>query len=608
MAKSVFEDAAREIFRRSGESDWRILDPAYEPEVTGNGRYLLEFRYLTPLPGGGFERPVDMYRRVAWNLAGAEERFQPGLTREALLEVAESFFRVMTAGEFLPNAPTLLGAGRPLQQLSACFVLPVGDSIHEIFDTVRMAAISHSRGSGTGFSFSHLRQRGAPISTGGVSTGPVSFLSVIDAETEVIKQGGTGWGANMAVLRCDHPDIREFITAKSATRGALINFNLSVGITTAFMDRLAAGGIWELRDPRSGETVESLPARELWDLICQEAWKTGDPGLLFLDRINEDNPLPMLGPLEATNPCGEAPLMPFEACFLAAINVSRYYDSGNGDVHWSAVEECAALAVRMMDNVIEMNRFPLDEIDRVTRSNRKVGIGVMGFADLLIRMGIPYASTEAETLAARLMSKIQAATREASRELARERGSFGTIESSVWPERGYPVLRNATTTSNAPNSSISCIAGCSSGIEPLFSLAYKKRLLNGSTLTEVHPALLNAARQRGLEFEGQIDSGPGSQALEEVPAEWRRVFATAHEISPEWHIRIQSAFQRYTDLAVSKTINLPNCATRQDIGNAFELAHKLRCKGVTCFRDGCRDTQFLTSEGPEEGPACPRCR
>jgi len=503
----------------------------------------------------------------------------------------------MTAGRYLPNAPALLAAARAPQQMAACFVLPVEDSIDGIFEAVRRAAIVHARGGGTGFSFSSLRPAGSRVASGGIASGPVAFLRVFDVETEIVKRGGTGWGANMGVLACDHPDVREFVQAKSAPGAPLRNFNLSVGITDRFMARLDQG---------------EAAATELFDLICEEAWKTGDPGLLFLDRINADNPTPSLGRIEATNPCGEAPLLPFESCCLGALNVARFAEPRSRTIRWDDLSASAAIAVRMMDNLLESNPYPLPEIREATLRTRKLGIGVMGFADLLLLLRIPYDSTEAENLAGRLMCHIQQATREASATLGGERGPFPAFLASVWPARGFRALRNATTTANAPNSTISVIAGCSAGIEPLlYSLALSRRLATGDTLTEVHEGVLAIARAEGFYSEalersirrtGTVDGAPG------VPAEFRRLLVTAHQIAPEWHVRVQAAFQRFTDLGVSKTINLPHEATPADIAAAFRLAYRLGCKGVTCFRDGCREDQFLARPQSEDvSNPCPSC-
>ena len=555
-----------------------------------------------------------MFRRVAKSLAEGERIFAPNTTDDDLLCHANRFFTVMTDFKFLPNAPTLLGAGRPLQQLSACYVLPVEDSIEGIFDTLRMTAVVHSKGSGTGFSFSKLRPKGAPIATGGFSTGAVSFMRVFDAETEVIKNGGTGWGANMGVLRCDHPDIREFVAAKSA-RSGLQNFNISVGVTDEFMRLSRTGGSFPLRDPRTGEVVDSVDARWLLDLIAREAWKTGDPGLLFLDRIERDNPTPTLGRIEATNPCGEAPLLPFEACWLGGINLAAHLDERTGEISFPSLRETCSAAARMMDNAIEVSRYPLPQIRAATHRTRKIGIGVMGFADLLIRMRIPYGSSESDSLARLLMGAIRSYLDEDTAELAAERGAFPAFGYSIFSNAGGIQRRNATMTANAPNSTIAAIAGCSSGVEPLFSISYTKLLASGDRLHEVNRDFLRVARERGFYSEELLEDIRGGVSIQELPAvpeDVKRVFVTAHDIAVADHIRIQAAFQDYTELAVAKTVNLPASASPDDVRAAFLAAHELGCKGITCFRDGCLDRPFLEPSRKETevaaGAACPTCR
>lgn len=573
----------------------RILHESYVPHITDNAMYILRFRYLVRKEDGRLEQPVEMFRRVAWNLAGAERSFAPGLSDDALLACADSFFTAMTDFRFLPNAPTLLGAGGPLQQLSACYVLPIGDSVDSIFETLRMAAMVHSKGSGTGFNFSSLRPRGAPIGTGGVSTGPVSFMRIFDGETEVIKHGGTGWGANMGVLRCDHPDIHEFVTAKSTGTG-LQNFNISVGVTDEFMKLCRAGGSFALIDPQTGRQAGSVDPRQLLDQIAREAWKTGDPGLLFLDRIERDNPTPFLGRIEATNPCGEAPLLPYEACWLGGVNVAAHLDAVTGDIDWPLLRETCLVAARMMDNAIEVSRYPLSEIREATHRTRKIGIGVMGFADLLVHLNTRYGSPESETLARDLMSFIRCSLEEASVMLASERGVFPAFDGSIFSGPTGKRRRNATVTANAPNSTIAAIAGCSSGVEPLFSIAYTKRLLNGDTLNEINPDFLRVARKLGFYSEQLVDRilrGFSPQCMSEIPEALKNVFVTAHDIPVSDHIRVQSAFQDQIELAVAKTINLRREATPEDVKDAFLLAYGSGCKGITCFRDGCRDRVFL---------------
>lgn len=568
-----------------------IDDETFRPEIDENGLYLLRFRYLARDERGEItEEPVELFRRVARNLAAVERSFDPALDEDGVAAWADRFFRLMTSFRFLPNAPTLLGAGTPLQQLHACFVLPVGDSIDEVFAALRMAAVVHSKGGGTGFSFSGLRGRGEPIATGGFSTGVVPFLRLFDHETELIKHGGTGWGANMGVLSADHPDVEEFVRAKSD--GTLQNFNLSVAVTDEFME-----------DARRGVGA----AARLLDLIGEEAWKTGDPGLLFLDRIESDNPTPALGRLEATNPCGEAPLLPFESCCLGGLNVSKFVDAEARTIRWDDLREAAALALRMMDNVIEASRYPLPEIAAATLRTRKVGIGVMGFADALLDLGVPYDSPEAAMLAGELMRELAAATRAATETLAATRGSFPAFEQSVFA--GGPPLRNATTTSNAPNSTIGAIAGCSAGIEPLFALGYVKQLANGDRLEEVNPRFVAVARERGFyseELRAEICERGTVAESAVVPDDVRRLFRTAHEIEPSWHIRIQSAFQAHTDLGISKTINLPNEAEPADVRSAYLEAHERGCKGVTVYRDGCLGSQFLAVR-PAPAEDCAVC-
>jgi ribonucleoside-diphosphate reductase alpha chain len=574
-----------------------ILDDRARVHLTPSGEYMLRFRYLERDARGEFVDPVDLFRRVAWNLADAERVLDPTIETQAHLAWADRFFRAMTRFEFLPNAPTLLAAGRVLQQLHACFVLPVEDSIGGIFEALRLAAIVHSKGGGTGFSFSRVRGRGEAIATGGVSTGVVSFMRLFDHETEIIKQGGTGWGANMGVLRFDHPDIDEFISAKSAGNG-LRNFNLSVAVTDAFM-----------RDAESGEPYADALLRR----IAAEAWKTGDPGLLFLDRIERDNPTPALGALEATNPCGEAPLLPFEACCLGGLNVAAFVDPVAKTIRWDDLRAAAALAVRMLDNVIEMSRYPVPEIADATRRTRKIGIGIMGFADALIALDIAYDSPEAERLAEDLMCTVRETTQAASAALGAERGSFPAFAESVWARRGAGPMRNATTTSNAPNSTIGAIAGCSPGIEPLFAVGYVKELANGDTLREIHPAFLEMARRRGFDAPHLIDEilGGGSvRHRDDVPDDVKRLFGTAHDIDPQWHIRIQAAFQQHTDLGISKTINMPHDASEEDIRLAFLSAHALGCKGITVYRDRCLERQFLSVRRAEAAvdPQCVVCQ
>lgn len=564
--------------------------------LTRNATEVLKRRYLKrDAQGRVMETPQQMFRRVAQNLAQAETLYNPKTKPEAL---AEAFYGLMTSLEFLPNSPTLMNAGRELQQLAACFVLPVEDSLQSIFEAVKYTALIHQSGGGTGFSFSHLRPKDDPVlSTSGIASGPVSFMKVFNTATEVIKQGGTRRGANMGILRVDHPDILEFITVKGDPK-ELTNFNLSVGITDDFMQAVKAKKPYHLINPRTRKVVRSLPAPEVLDRIVQAAWKTGEPGILFLDRINRDNPTPRLGSIEATNPCGEQPLLPYEPCNLGSINLVRMVsNSPRGfEIDDSKLEKTIRLSVRLLDNVIDMNRYPLPEIEAMAKGNRKIGLGVMGFADLLILLGVPYDAPEASRLSEKLMAFIQEAAWRASENLAKERGAFPNSHKNIWGDRGRSV-RNATTTTIAPTGSLSVIAGCSSGIEPLYGVSHVRTALDQIKLVEVHPLFIQAAKRAGIynrRLLSTIAMEESIQSVTSIPKEIRRLFVTAHDISPEKHIQMQAAFQRHTDNAVSKTVNFPQKATPSDVRRAFLLAYSEGCKGVTIYRSGSRDRQVLT--------------
>jgi len=546
------------------------------------------------------ETPSELFHRVAHHVAQAEANYRSDLGTGA---AEEAFYRMMRHREFLPNSPTLMNAGTPLGQLSACFVLPVEDSVEGIFRTLADMARIHQTGGGTGFDFSHLRPRGDLVgSTKGHASGPLSFMSIFDKATEVIVQGGRRRGANMGVLRCDHPDIVDFIEAKVGS-SAFRNFNLSVGVTDKFMRAVADHRPFDLVNPRTGKSVRQLAARSLFDLIVNAAWRTGDPGLIFLDHVNRRNPTPQIGPIEATNPCGEVPLLPYESCILASINLDRMTkDCGAGErvgkatVDWGKLRDRIHWGVRFLDDVIEVNRYPLESIRAATSGNRKIGLGIMGFADLLIRLGVPYNSREAVTFAAKLMRFVHRESLAASEKLASERGVFPNFEKSIYT-RGNRRLRNATVNTIAPTGTISIIAGCSSGIEPLFAISFVRNVLSGTRLFESNPLFEEVAKDRGFyrrELLAEVAKHPSLAAIKDIPSNVRRLFVTAFDVAPRQHLEIQAAFQRYTDNAVSKTINLPADATVEDVRAIYLEAHRLKCKGITIYRYGSKSGQVLS--------------
>ena len=573
------------------------------PEFSQNAEVVLAKRYRRwDASGEHQESTREMFWRVASAIAEEEGKYAKSpYTPE---ELAEIFYRLMTSRRFLPNSPTLMNAGTPLCQLAACFVLPVGDSIEEIFDAVKFAAMIHKSGGGTGFAFSRLRPRNSRVgTTGGVASGPVSFLKIFNTATEQIKQGGKRRGANMGILRVDHPDILEFINAKQK-ENEFNNFNLSVGLTEAFMDAVERRADYELIDPHTKKAVGTLNAGEVFDLLVKDAWKSGDPGIVFLDRINRDNPTTEQGEIESTNPCGEQPLLPYEACNLGSLNLALFVNQDRnpaGDpledgVNWEELRETVSLAVRFLDNVIDASRYPLAQIDEKVRQNRKIGLGIMGFADLLYQLGIPYDSEQGLAMAERVMGFVNEEGHRASQRLAEERGPFPAFAASVFPGRGVAPMRNATVTTIAPTGTLSIIGGCSSGIEPLFALSFTRNVMDGQKLTEVNPYFEKAVADAGLDTPGlmeEVASKGNVQSLSALPEKIRRVFVTAMDIALLWHVRMQAAFQRHTDNAVSKTVNLPNSATEDDIREVYWLACREGCKGVTVYRDGCRSVQVL---------------
>jgi ribonucleoside-diphosphate reductase alpha chain len=568
-----------------------------ELNLSINSLKVLEKRYLLKDDNQRIiETPSELFRRVSSHIAQAEKKFK---SKYSYRMVEDKFYQLMYNLEFLPNSPTLMNARTILGQLSACFVIPVEDSIDGIFKALHNMAKIHQSGGGTGFDFSHLRPKGDLVnSTKGVASGPVSFMKIFDAATEVIVQGGRRRGANMGILRCDHPDIFEFVEAKKEEE-AFANFNLSIGVTDKFMEAVKKNKKFDLINPRTGKKTKRIKAKELFNYIVESAWYSGDPGLIFLDEINRKNPTPQIGKIEATNPCGELPLLPFESCNLGSINLTKMVK--NGKLDWYRLKECIWWGVRFLDNVIEVNNYPLPQIKEVTLANRKIGLGVMGFADTLIKLGISYNSSEAIKFAKKLMHFIHKESLNTSAALAQERGVFPNFKKSIYVKKNLR-LRNATVNTIAPTGTISIIAGCSSGIEPLFAISFVRRVLSGTQLFEVNPLFEEVAKERGFykkKILAQIARDGSIQRIKEIPKDIKKIFVTAFDVKPEHHLQIQAAFQKYTDNAVSKTINLPFEATPEDIKRIYLRAYELKCKGITIYRYGSKKEQVLSFDYKE---------
>ncbi|MBU0992644.1 MAG: vitamin B12-dependent ribonucleotide reductase [Proteobacteria bacterium] len=569
-------------------------------ELSENAKTVLERRYLKKDQNGKIEEtPEKMFRRVAKHIARAEQSYKSSVSEK---EIENSFYSLMTEFKFLPNSPTLMNAGRQLGQLAACFVLPVEDDLEKIFETVKNAALIHKSGGGTGFSFSRLRPKNSPVgTTGGVASGPVSFMKIFNTATEQVKQGGTRRGANMGILRVDHPDIMDFIFCKRHNK-SLNNFNISVAITEEFMKAVKNNESYDLIDPSNGKKIGEKNAFEVYEVLVKQAWSNGDPGIIFLDRINRDNTTPLLGEIESTNPCGEQPLLPMEACNLGSINLAKFVTEKNNEtvIDFESLKETVHLSVRFLDNTIDMSIYPLEEIDKMVKGNRKIGLGVMGFADMLFQLAIPYDSERAIEVADTVMGFIQQESHAASTNLAAQRGVFKNFDKSIFKNKKNERYRNATTTTIAPTGTLSIIANCSSGIEPLFALSFIRKVMDNDELVEVNPFFERMAKERGFfsaELMNLISQKGSIKDIEGIPEDIKKIYVTSHDVSSEWHIKMQAAFQKHTDNAVSKTVNLPHDATEDDVLKIYDMAYELGCKGVTIYRDGSKENQVLSFSG-----------